>query len=214
MTLRGWVKVCGVTTAEDAEATAEAGADAIGLNLWPQSPRSVSLETACALAEPLRGQVEIVAVTVNMDPLALEHVVSRLQPDWVQLHGEESETNHLPISVDRAFYAVGLGTPVDVERALRAPGPYVLIDARDDVRKGGTGKPPPASLAHAVCCRRPTVLAGGLGDENVAAAIAAFEPVGVDAASGLEMRPGQKDFGKLQRYVAEARAAFQRLAMR
>jgi phosphoribosylanthranilate isomerase len=205
--VKAWVKVCGVTTPADAELAVEAGASAIGINLWPKSPRSVSLERAESIAQAVRGRVEIVAVTVDFAPEALARVRERLRPDRLQLHGSEEDALVASLGPS-AYKAVGLGAETDVARALRAPGSLVLIDAKDEVRRGGTGRAPPASLASRVCAVRPTVLAGGLGPDNVAAAIEAFAPAGVDAASGIESAAGKKDAAALRGYVQAARAAF------
>jgi phosphoribosylanthranilate isomerase len=208
---RGWIKVCGVTSVADAEAVVRAGADAIGLNLWPRSPRSVSWALARTIREAVRGEIEVVTVTVNDDLAALQQIAARVDPDWLQLHGDEPDAWAQAFQ-PRAYRAVGLAVAADVDRARVATGPWVLVDARDDVLRGGTGVAPPASLAAAVCAARPTILAGGLGPDNVAAAIAAFAPRGVDAASGVEAAPGRKDLLKVQTYVQAARAAFARLA--
>jgi phosphoribosylanthranilate isomerase len=136
-----------------------------------------------------------------------------VQPDWVQLHGEETDAHVMALG-PQAYKAVGLANASHVEHALRVPGHYVLIDARDEVLRGGIGRAPPASLACEVCKARPTILAGGLGADNVAAAIAAFRPAGVDAASRLEVSAGK--FGKkspelVHAFVQAARGAFARL---
>ena len=110
------------------------------------------------------------------------------------------------------FHAVGLGGSADVERAIRAEGAWVLIDARDDERLGGTGRAPSYELAAKVCAARPTILAGGLNAKTVGDAIDTCRPAGVDAASGLERSPGRKDPSKVAEFVTEARRAFARIS--
>lgn len=203
----GWIKVCGITSVEDAEVAVVAGASAIGLNLWPKSPRSVPMAVARDLATYLRGRVQVVVVTVNLDLAALRHVQETIAPDFVQLHGDEPDA-WIDALAPAAYRALGLATADDVGRAAACPGPWVLVDARDPVRFGGTGTAPPPSLAQAVCRARRTVLAGGLGADNVAAAIHHARPWGVDAASRLEHAPGKKDARLVQEFVDTARRAF------
>lgn len=208
--MSGWVKVCGVTTAGDAAMVAKAGADAIGFNLWPRSPRYVTLETAGRLAALVRGRLEVVLVTVDLDPADLRRARAAVEPDWLQLHGHEPDAVVEALQ-PRVFRALGLAGEGDVATALRVPGERVLVDARDDRLRGGTGRTAPWQLAGRVCAARPTVLAGGLGPENVAEAIRTCRPFGVDAASRLEIEPGIKDAERVRRYVAAARAAFDEL---
>jgi phosphoribosylanthranilate isomerase len=206
---RAWVKVCGVTGVADAELAAEAGADAIGLNLWPRSPRGIGFETAAAIAAAVRGRLEVVTVSVDPDRAHLATIVERIAPDRLQIHGLAPDLAagvELPAGL---YVAVGLRDPADVERALEAPGEIVLVDARDDVQRGGTGRAPPAELAVRVCRARATIVAGGLGPDNVAAAIRALRPAGVDAASGLEHHPGRKDPERVRAFVRQARRAFE-----
>jgi phosphoribosylanthranilate isomerase len=171
----------------------------------------VRLDAARQIREAVRGRIAVVAVTVNEDLASLRRLAASLDPDWLQLHGDEPDA-WISALAPRAYQVVGLATAADVTRAVAAPGPWVLVDAADDVLRGGTGQAPPASLAAAVCAARPTLLAGGLGADNVAAAIAAFAPHGVDAASRLEVAPGQQDVAKVREYVRAARDAFARLA--
>jgi phosphoribosylanthranilate isomerase len=208
--MSGWVKVCGVTTAADAIMVADAGADAIGLNLWPKSPRYVELEAAVRLATAVRGRVEIVLLTVDLDPEDLRRARTAIEPDWLQLHGHAPDALVEALQ-PRAFRAIGLAGEGDVSVALHVPGERVLVDARDDVLHGGTGRTAPWDLAARVCAARPTVLAGGLGPENVAEAIRVCRPFGVDAASRLESAPGTKDAERVRRFVTAARVAFEEL---
>lgn len=205
--MRGWVKICGVTTVADAEMVVQAGADAIGINLWPRSPRYVEMNVAKEIARAVRAHVAIVTVTVNMQIAELEMVRKNLQPSWLQLHGDEPDSL-VTYFAPRAYRAFGLATPADVERAKRVPGSWVCIDAKDEIRRGGTGRAPPVALARQVCEIRPTLLAGGLGPDNVAEAIGKLLPAGVDAASRLELAPGRKDRQRVVDFVQQARQAF------
>ena len=201
-----WVKVCGITTVADAEMAAAAGADAIGINLWPGSPRHTSVATAERIAAAVRGTLQVVTVTVDVPVPELQALQARLHLDWLQLHGHEPNA-WVAALAPWAYRAVGLAHAQDVEQALTVPGAWVLIDARDAVRLGGTGQAPPEALAAQVCRARPTLLAGGLGPDNVASAVRRLQPAGVDAASGLEQAPGRKDASKVRDFVQAARAA-------
>ncbi len=205
--IESWVKVCGITTPEDALLVADAGADALGINLWPQSPRGIGLEAARQIAAAVRGRLQIVAVTVDMTIEELRDVLTELQPDRLQLHGDEEDSRVAALQ-PHAFKAIGLEGESDVERARTVPGEIVLVDARDTVQRGGTGRAPPWELAARVCAARPTVLAGGLGVGNIGEAIRTCRPAGVDAASRLELEPGRKHKKALRAFVEEARAAF------
>ncbi len=198
-----FIKICGVTRQEDLDAVIAAGATAVGFNLWPRSPRAVAEARARELCERARGRIETVLVVVDHPgPDALR---MRVGADWLQLHGDEP-----PEAVgDRAFKAIGLAGRTDVARASAFPGDRILVDARDPTLRGGTGREAPRELARTLARRRRTILAGGLGPENVASAIAAVSPWGVDTASGVEFAPGVKDPDRIAAFVNAAREAFQ-----
>lgn len=184
------IKICGITCIEDGEMVISAGANTLGINIWSASPRSVSVSAAAAIASALRGRIDIVLVTVNMAWDDLLEACALISPDWVQLHGDEPDAWVKRLQRDagvRAYRAIGLGDTDDVQQALAASGDRVLIDARDDVQRGGTGRSPARVLAQQVCAQRPTLLAGGLGPDNVEDAILACKPLGVDAASRVEV---------------------------
>ena len=208
----GYIKVCGITSVDDARLAADAGASAIGINLWPKSPRYVSLQEACGIADAVRDRLEIVAVTVNMDLAALKQVANELSPHRLQLHGEEPDEILKSLGAV-AFKAVGVADAADADRAEALPGVLVLVDAKDETRRGGTGKSPDLSLAARVCAARPTLIAGGLHPDNVVEVIQACRPVGVDAASGLEVSAGHKNPEKVQQFVSRATKAFEGLRM-
>ena len=202
-----WIKVCGITNQADAEVAIDAGAHAIGINLWPQSPRHVDFATAQKLTSALRRRIDVVLVVVNLTLPALQQALTDIAPHWLQLHGDEPDT-WVSTLAPHAFRALGLAHANDVERAVTCPGPWVLVDARDTLKRGGTGAAPPQPLSQAVCSQRRTVLAGGLGPDNVAEAIQSHRPWGVDATSKLERVPGQKDAEAVRAYVAAAQSAF------
>ncbi|MDI1481276.1 phosphoribosylanthranilate isomerase [Polyangium sp. y55x31] len=205
------VKICGFTRIEDVEAAVSAGADMIGLNFVPGSPRHIDVALARALADAARGRVEIVGVVADLDPPRIEELAREVGLDRVQLHGDE-----LPEVIDalgpRAFKALRIGGAEDVALAARYGGDLLLVDARVPGQKGGTGVRVDAVLVVDLARARRLLLAGGLGPDNVAEAVRVVRPWGVDVASGVESAPGVKDERKMRAFVHEARRAAQEAA--
>ncbi len=199
-----WVKVCGITRAEDARLAAEAGASAIGFVFWPRSPRAVSPEAARRIAEHVPASVLVVGVFVNQSPAEVAGAVSTVGLDAVQLHGDEDPLQYAHVGA-RLIKAVplGPGAPGAAWAGL-PPGVVVLIDGALPSARGGTGRLADWTKAAEIAAHRQTILAGGLTSENVAAAIAAVHPFGVDVSSGVEARPGVKDPERLRRFVEAA----------
>ena len=200
------VKVCGVTRLEDAEACVRAGVDAVGINLVPASPRCVSRDVARRIADALRGRVQVVLVTADLELAELRALHAEVGCDRLQLHGHETPALVAALQ-PLAFKAVRIGDPHDVEAAAAFVGSPLLVDARHGAMLGGTGHRVDVTLVAPLGRRRPLLLAGGLGPENVAEAIAAVRPWGVDTASGVESAPGIKDHARLAAFVAAARGA-------
>lgn len=213
------IKICGITTADDALAAAEAGADAIGLNFCPQSPRCVNLTTARTIAESVPTHLAKVGVFVNEPLQSVIHIADELALEFVQLHGDEppdSLARLVPRQVIRAFRITDDHQPLLVYlRACSDLGcapTAVLVDAVEPGKYGGTGKiadwdkirglqPHIGNLS--------LVLAGGLSPENVAEAIRRVRPAAVDVASGVESAPGRKDRVRMARFVQAALGAWQ-----
>ncbi len=186
MTAPVWVKICGVTRLEDALAAADAGADAIGLNFVPSSPRLIDEAKARSIIVALRGRLEVVGVVAD---LALEDARSlrqRLGLSVLQLHGGES-AQMVSQLLPAAYKAVRIGNAADVEMARSMPGQRLLTDARVFGALGGTGTRFDLSLVADLCRERAVILAGGLTPETVFAAVAEVHPWGVDVASGVEL---------------------------
>ena len=212
------IKICGVTTPDDAHAAIEAGADAIGLNFYEESPRYVSRQSASkVLAEC--GDVEAVGVFVNMPAGTLQTVANQVGLTAIQLHGDESPEYLAGLADLRAVRARrigdrGLSAIAEDLIACRVAGRVpdaILVDAFQQGCYGGTGE----TLAWEKLAgyRRelgdvPLILADGLTPENVASAISAVQPAGVDVAGGVERSPGVKDHAKVRAFVVAARAAF------
>jgi phosphoribosylanthranilate isomerase len=200
------VKVCGVTTIDDALACADAGVSAIGLNFVPSSPRRVDAATARAISRALRGRALVVGVVAGLPLDQLRALATEAELGCLQLHGDEP-SEIVQALLPHAYKAVRVGSPADVARARSYPGEHLLVDARVEGVLGGTGKTLDWSLVAELARERKLTLAGGLGPHNVADAVRAVRPYCVDVASGVEISPGIKDLAKVRALVSAARAA-------
>ena len=212
------VKICGITTVEDALLAAEAGADAVGLNFYQRSPRYVTTERAKEICEALPAGITKVGVFVNSVAKGVLATAQRVGLDAIQLHGDEgpemlSALGDYPIV--RAFRCKE-ATLDAVEAFLRlcekgASLPSaVLLDAHAPGSYGGTGQVLDWGAIHRERPKLadiPLILAGGLTAENVADAIRIAQPDAVDTASGVEFAPGKKDPAKVRAFVAAAKRA-------
>ncbi len=210
MTATTWIKICGITSVEDALLAVELGADALGLNFVPSSKRVLSRATAAHIAESLEGRVELVAVVADLDEGALQELREDTGIQWLQLHGSESP-QALSALLPDAFKAAAIGSADDAARAAEYPGERLLVDAKSPGQLGGTGHRFDWSLVAALARQRQLIVAGGLTPDNVADAVRALHPFGVDVASGVEA-PGnarQKDAAKLRAFIEAVRAADQ-----
>jgi phosphoribosylanthranilate isomerase len=206
------VKVCGVRTPEVVEAALEAGADWIGLMLVPASPRWVDDAAALEVMRAVHGRADLVGVFVEPTSPACDEAASRYHLAAVQVHGR----------LDRSL-AAGCAVPVipviNVESRAAActiewsPDVLVMLDGLPTAGglPGGTGHRVPFDWAADVARHRRVLLAGGLGPDDVAAAITTVRPAGVDASSRLERRPGEKDPALVREFVFAARIAAQQL---
>ena len=195
------VKICGITTPRDARLAAQAGADAVGLNFHPPSPRFIDLPTAAEIAAALPPFVAIVGVFVDPPAETVEAAIEQAHLDYLQFHGDE------PAAFCSGFQrpyikAAGVSANFDFD-ALCGSHPAAaafLLDASDAERRGGTGKT--FDWRAWPRTRRPLVLAGGLNASNVGPAIAATRPYAVDVASGVEGPSGGKDAQRLADFMA------------
>jgi phosphoribosylanthranilate isomerase len=191
------VKICGITRREDADVAVESGAQALGFVFWPGSPRAIDPSQARAIVRTLPAFVTPVGVFVDQPAEYVEQVAALVGLGVVQLHGNES-----------VAYASALSRPVlkamTVDSARGPAGEQwpgttmILLDAHDPVRHGGTGQTIDWTRAAAVAARRRVILAGGLTPDNVAHAIGAARPFGIDVSSGVELAPGIKDRGRIR----------------
>ena len=200
------VQICGITRADDAAAAVQAGADLLGFNFYPRSPRYITPEAAAPIIRSLPR--EVLAVGVFVDPARedVDRAIDVAALALLQFHGDE------PAEFCRGF-------PVPAMKALRvtrlaelpaAAGGYrdgwLLVDTADPLRRGGTGRalaidPVAPELASRL------FLAGGLTPETVAAAVRRLRPLGVDVCSGVERAPGAKDPERVRSFVANAKSA-------
>jgi phosphoribosylanthranilate isomerase len=217
------VKICGVTTLDDALRCAEAGADLLGLNFYPPSPRYLPPERARLLAAGLRSLLGtacplLVGVFVNESAAAIARILDEVGLDAAQLSGDEPPDT-LAALAGRAYKAL---RPRDMNEALDGAHsfaantprderlPALLVDAYHPQLYGGTGEQASEDVARAVITVAPRVmLAGGLTPENVAARVRAIRPWGVDVASSVERAPGVKDMERVRAFIAATRAADQ-----
>jgi len=199
------IKVCGITTPEDADGCIALGVDWLGLNFVPGSPRRIDLATAIAIGAAVHGRAELVGVFADESEAALEQVRVAVGLDRLQLHGDEPPELVRRLG-PRAFKAVRIGDADDVAAAERYEG-LLLVDAKVAGALGGTGRVVDFSLVAPLALARSIVLAGGLNPGNVAAAVRAVAPWGLDVASGVERAPGAKDLEAVRAFVAHARGA-------
>lgn len=202
------VKICGITTPEDALAACEAGADALGFNFAPEAKargRYVEPATARSIAALLPPFVTVTAVCVNP-------TVDQVR-DWlsfchcVQLHGEETAEFSAAFG-RRAIKAFRAAPGFQVESMLAYDVGAYLLDAYAPDARGGTGKTFDWDLARkAVVLGKPLILAGGLTPDNVAEAVRTVRPFAVDTAGGVEYAPGKKDHDRIRRFIENAKRA-------
>jgi phosphoribosylanthranilate isomerase len=189
------VKICGITNLEDAQAAVEAGASAIGFNFYHDSPRYVSPTGASVIAEKLRSDVIKVGVFVNETPDFVAKVAIQVGLDVAQLHGIAAAIGIRKWRAARANEALDEYMQDDTVEAL-------LVDTPSDELYGGTGETFDWSRVRGL--EKKIIVAGGLDEWNVRAAIRSALPWGVDACSRLEKSPGLKDHEKMKRFIEAA----------
>jgi len=200
-----WIKICGVTSVADARMAVAAGADAIGVNLWPGSKRFVDDAAARAVLAAVPPGVLKVGVFVNAPAPEVAARMQALGLDRAQLHGDERAADFAGLDPARVIRVVRVRDESSFVAGAGWGAGLWLYDAHVE-GFGGSGQAAPWPLV-ARHARRPFLLAGGLTPETVAAAIAATHPDGVDVASGVESAPGRKDPERVAAFIAAARGA-------
>ncbi len=208
------VKICGLSTRETLDVALQAGADMVGFVFFPPSPRHISLETARELGKQAKGRAVKVALTVDADDGTLANIVEALQPDILQVHGNETVARLRDIRQ-------ALGLPVMKAMAVEsaadlAPLPgyaavadRILFDARapkDATRPGGLGSVFDWHVLENLDLKLPFMVSGGLHAGNVAEAVRVTRAGGVDVSSGIERAPGIKDPEMIRNFMRSARA--------
>jgi phosphoribosylanthranilate isomerase len=213
-----FIKICGITSLADARLVTEVGANAIGLNFYSPSPRSIAIEAAREIVQSIPPYVDAVGLFVNQSPAEIREVAHAIGLRTLQLHGDISPELVAELGEFSVVSAFSLPPAGDLsgilefvagcERLGRMPC-AILVDAYSSEKFGGTGQVAPWPLARSVVerCPVPVTLAGGLTPKNVAEAVRTVRPWGVDVASGVEVAPGRKEAYKVRKFVEEVRKA-------
>ena len=195
------IKICGIKTVEDALAAMDAGADLIGFNFYPRSPRYIDPGQCRDIMAVMRKYSHIIYVGVFVNASA-EEVRATLETaalTLAQLHGDE--TSQMVRSLEGKAFKAFRGVPQSLDGFARNNAPALLVDASVKGVYGGTGETADWSAAAGLAQQYPLLLAGGLTPENVAEAVQRVRPWGVDVASGVEFAPGMKDLNKMKAFM-------------
>jgi phosphoribosylanthranilate isomerase len=195
------VKICGITRAEDAVSAVNAGADAIGLVFYAQSPRCVSIEQAQQIVAAIPPFVSVVGLFVNASKAEIEAVLSKVRLDILQFHGDETviECEQIKLPYYKAI-RVKADTNLLQYAAEFNSAKALLLDAHSDLAFGGTGQTFDWNIIPNNMTK-PVILAGGLTAENVGAAIQQVKPYAVDVSGGVEAAKGIKDVAKIAAFM-------------
>lgn len=201
---RLFVKICGVTNADDANCAVECGADAIGFNFYPPSKRFIVSEKAHEISEALDVSILRTGVFVNPARDYVNATIRQVALDAIQFSGNEmpDDVSGYTLKVFKAIHITGV-------ESLAAMKSYCvdafLLDTHRDGDFGGTGETFDWDVARKGKQFGRVILAGGLTPENVSAAVRLVQPYGVDVSSGVEARPGIKDHKKIRDFIRRAR---------
>jgi phosphoribosylanthranilate isomerase len=208
-----FIKICGITTLEDAFAAVESGASAVGFNFYPESKRYISPQRAAEISDKLPHAVQRVGVFVNATKANVEAVRNEVQLDMLQFHGDE-----LPETISGydipVIKAVRIANVQQSQRGFQLDAlahfsvDAFLLDSFSSNEFGGTGKTFDWNIARQAKTLGNIILSGGLTPENVEEAIAFVQPFGVDVSSGVETSPGMKDHVKVEQFISRARKGF------
>jgi len=191
------VKICGLTSYEDAAAAMEMGADLLGFNFYPKSPRYIQPEKAGQIISKLPAFIDIVGVFVNSSLEEIRNTTDQCQLNWVQLHGDESPQfcRELLWHNVKTMKAIRVKDKSDIDRAQSYFTDAILLDAFNPQRYGGTGLTFDWNIIGHITKR--VFLAGGINPDNIARAVK-LGVYGIDVCSGIEAQPGKKDHKKMK----------------
>jgi phosphoribosylanthranilate isomerase len=203
------VKICGITNEADALAAIDAGANLLGFNFYPQSPRQISEAEAAKIRPLLPKRVKAVGIFVNSPVADVVTLRQSLRLDLVQLHGDEPPATVAELARSApVIKAFRIESDFPLAALDEYPGAFAyLFDASNRGQYGGTGRTTDWDVARRAAQVHRIILAGGLKVENVAAAVRIVRPYGIDVASGVETEPGKKDHGRLRDFIQEVRRA-------
>ena len=195
------IKICGIKTVTDALAALDAGADLIGFNFYPKSPRYIDVGRCRDIMSVMRryGHITYVGVFVNAPMEEVRATMETVGLSLAQLHGDE--TPEMLSALDGKAFKAFRGVPAEVNGFARSESPALLVDAAVKGVYGGSGVTADWSAAAELAKKYPLLLAGGLTPENVADAVQQVRPWGVDVASGVESSAGEKDVSKIKEFV-------------
>ncbi|HUS24673.1 MAG TPA: phosphoribosylanthranilate isomerase [Candidatus Binatia bacterium] len=198
-----WVKFCGITRAQDADAAVELGAAAVGFVFAAGSARFIEAERAAMIRRRLPKAVRAVALFQDADAAAVRRTIAAVEPDVLQFHGGETPQFCAQFRTPwwRAVPMTGLADGLGEWSQRFAGAEALLLDGHAAGQAGGQGRTFDWSCVRGATL--PVVLAGGLTPENVAEAVRRVRPSGVDVSSGIESARGIKDREKMQRFIAE-----------
>jgi phosphoribosylanthranilate isomerase len=201
------VKICGARSMEEALCAVDCGADALGFNFWPKSPRYIEPEKAREIIDHLPPLISCVGVFVNESQERILEAARLAGISAVQLHGDESPEFCRELGPLKIIKALRVGEGFDPRSIARFDVSAALLDTNIKGRYGGTGRRFDWSIAIEAKQYARIILAGGLNIDNVAEAIAEVRPFAIDVCSGVEAAPGRKDVDKLRRFMIEVRRA-------
>jgi len=192
------VKICGLTNYEDAVAAMEMGADLLGFNFYPKSPRFVAPEKAMRIISKLPAFIDIAGVFVNSPLEEIRDTIDQCQLNWIQLHGDESPQfcRELLSHNVKTMKAIRVKDQNDIRQAENYFTDAILLDAFDPKKYGGTGLTFDWNIIGHIGKR--IFLAGGINPDNVAKAVK-LGVYGIDVCSGVEAEPGKKDHKKMRK---------------
>jgi phosphoribosylanthranilate isomerase len=198
------IKVCGITNYEDAAAAMDMGADILGFNFYPQSPRYIVPEEAAKIISKLPGFIDTAGVFVNASIQQIHETTNLCWLDWVQLHGDEDpEFCRLFLSHNvKTMKAIRVKDQTDIEKADSFFTDAILLDAFDPEKYGGTGLTFDWNVIGHIGKR--VFLAGGINPDNAAEAVK-LGVYGIDVCSGIEAEPGKKDHKKMKKLFENIR---------